>query len=103
MQARANQISVVVPYSVSGRSTTELQVAYGAMRSTRLILRVVPAVPGIFTAASSGTGQVAAMNQDGTVNSPVNPAARGSIITFFATGEGQTNPAGVDGKLGAIP
>ena len=28
--------------------------------------------------------------QDGTINSPANPAARGSVITLFGTGEGVT-------------
>jgi uncharacterized protein (TIGR03437 family) len=40
------------------------------------------------------------LNQDGvTVNSASTPAARGSSISIFATGEGQTTPAGVDGAL----
>jgi uncharacterized protein (TIGR03437 family) len=42
------------------------------------------------------------INQDGvTVNSDQNPAARGSIITIYATGEGQTTPGGVDGLISA--
>ena len=68
-----------------------------------MTLRVVPAVPGIFMTDPSKPGQVAALNQDGTLNSPSNPAAKGSIITFFATGEGRTNPEGVDGKLATVP
>src|SRR5262249_50983268 len=31
------------------------------------------------------------------------PAARGSIIQIYATGEGQTIPSGVDGKPGSPP
>jgi len=31
------------------------------------------------------------------------PAAPGNVITLFATGEGQTSPAGVDGKLAESP
>ena len=33
----------------------------------------------------------------------MNAIRRGSILTLFATGEGQTNPAGVDGKPTAVP
>jgi uncharacterized protein (TIGR03437 family) len=29
----------------------------------------------------------------------LNPAAKGSIVLLFGTGEGQTNPAGVDGSV----
>jgi len=38
-------------------------------------------------------------NQDGTFNSAINPAEKGTILTLYATGEGQTDPAGVDGQL----
>ncbi len=43
------------------------------------------AAPGIFT---NGSGQAAASNQDGSLNSASNPATRGSIITLYATGQG---------------
>jgi uncharacterized protein (TIGR03437 family) len=39
------------------------------------------------------------VNQDGTVNSAANPAARGSVISIYATGEGQTSPAGITGSV----
>jgi len=53
----------------------------------------------VFTADSSGRGQAVAINQDGSPNSAANPASRGSVVVVYATGEGQTDPAGVDGKL----
>ena len=34
-----------------------------------------------------------AVNQDGSFNSPENPAPRGSVITLYGTGQGPTNPA----------
>lgn len=33
------------------------------------------------------------------MNSASNPAALGSIVSVYGTGEGQTNPSGVDGNL----
>ena len=36
----------------------------------------------------SGTGQAAAINQDGSLNSESNPAPRGSIVSIYATGQG---------------
>jgi uncharacterized protein (TIGR03437 family) len=43
-------------------------------------------------------------NEDGKQNSPLDPASRGSVILFYATGAGQTDPAGVHGQLiGAAP
>jgi uncharacterized protein (TIGR03437 family) len=43
--------------------------------------------PAPFT-MNGGTGQAAATNEDGSVKSSSNRAQRGSIITFYATGQG---------------
>ena len=55
------------------------------------IASIVAAVPATFTIAH-GTGQAAAINQDGTLNSRDTPASRGSIVTLYATGEGVRHP-----------
>ena len=99
----AGQVSVVVPYEVSGKSTTQLQVVYQSQSSSIVSMPVSTAVPGIFTSDASGRGLGAIINQDGTVNSSSNPAPVGSYISVYATGEGQTNPEGVDGKPGDWP
>jgi hypothetical protein len=39
------------------------------------------------------------LNQDNSVNSASKPAARGSIIQIYATGEGQTSPIGVTASV----
>src|SRR5262249_20095403 len=46
-----------------------------------------------------------AVNQDRSLNSESNPAARGSILTLFATGSGATSPPTLTGRLprGAAP
>jgi uncharacterized protein (TIGR03437 family) len=41
----------------------------------------------------------AALNQDNRYNAPSNPAAKGSYVSLCITGEGQTAPAGVTGKI----
>ena len=43
------------------------------------------------------------MNQNGIRNGSSAPAPAGSVVTFFATGEGQTQPGGIDGKPAAPP
>jgi uncharacterized protein (TIGR03437 family) len=44
------------------------------------------------------------LNQDNTVNSPSNPAARGSYISIYATGQGYVPGAPSDGSSpGALP
>jgi uncharacterized protein (TIGR03437 family) len=92
-----NQVACVVPYEIAGESSTEVQVEYNGIRSVAVTVPVLPAVPGIITVNSQGTGQAVALNQDNSLNSASNPAARGSIVTIVATGEGQRNPAGVTG------
>ena len=99
----AGQLSVVVPYAVAGKAHTLIQVEYQGRRSNPVARPVALFRPALFTANSSGTGQAAILNQDASVNSASNPAAKGSVIVIYATGEGQTTPAGVDGAVaGAI-
>ncbi len=103
---QAQQASAVVPYSVAGRSVTLVEVEYQGRRTQSLFVLVASSAPGIFTLDQSGRGQGAILNEDGiTVNSPANPAPRGSIISIFATGAGETDPAGRDGVLawGILP
>ena len=93
-----NQINAVAPYelaSVIGQSVV-VQVNDNGINSNAFNVNVVAAAPAIF---SLGNGQGAILNQDGTVNGPSNPAAPGSIVSIYATGEGQINPAGVDGQI----
>lgn len=94
----SGQLSCVVPYSVAGKTTTQVQIEYKGERSTPVSLQVAAAAPAIFTADSSGKGNAAILNQDGAINSPNLPAEKGSVVVFYATGEGETDPPGVDGQ-----
>jgi len=62
------------------------------------VLRMDVASPGLFTANASGSGQLAALNQDNTVNGPGNAAPRGSVVQLFATGAGFIPGAPPDGE-----
>lgn len=95
----ANQAGPIVPYSVAGKSSTVMQATYRGRKTNTVTLSVAESSPGIVSLAASGQGPGAILNEDATLNTASNPAARGSIIVFWATGEGQTKPAGVDGKL----
>jgi uncharacterized protein (TIGR03437 family) len=53
----------------------------------------------LFSQNGTGAGQIAAVNLDGTLNDAAHPAKIGEYISLYATGEGQTYPAGVDGAL----
>jgi len=55
----------------------------------------------MFTRNQTGAGQAAAINMlDGSANTAANPVHIGESISVFATGAGQTTPAGVDGNVG---
>ena len=60
---------------------------------------IADAAPGIFTLNTTGSGPAAALNQDYSINSPSNPARRGSYVSIYFTGGGQTSPAGVTGSI----
>jgi uncharacterized protein (TIGR03437 family) len=101
--ASDSQVSAVVPYSLTNAARTQLALEVQGVRSTAAGVDVSATSPAIFTAPSRGTGQGAVLNQDSSVNSVDNPAAAGSVVQIFATGEGQTLPAGMDGALAASP
>ena len=94
--ALRGQVSVAVPYSVAGKTTTRVRVYAGHTWSQYVTVPVVATAPGIFT-VGAGVGQCAALNVDNSLNGVANPAAKGSVVALYATGEGQTAPAGTDG------
>jgi uncharacterized protein (TIGR03437 family) len=94
----AGQTTAIVPYSVSGKSSTQMVVVYQGRKSQPVTIPVTTAAPALFSADSSGKGNGAILNQDNSPNSPSNPADKGSTVVLFGTGEGQTNPPGVDGR-----
>jgi uncharacterized protein (TIGR03437 family) len=57
-----------------------------------------PIAPEIFLA---GADRILALNQDGSVNTGFNPAAAGSIVTIFLTGQGTFTAPGA--SVGNLP
>lgn len=98
LYVQASQINAVVPYTLTPGAPVDAVIEYQS-RTAKVTLDVVPARFSLFTADASGSGHAAALNQDGTLNSPSNPAARGSIVVLYGTGAGVTAPASVDGAL----
>lgn len=94
-----NQINLFVPYEISSLTSVQIIVDVDGVTSAPVTVPVAPSAFGISTANASGSGQGAIFNQDGSLNSHANPAAPGSIVTMFGTGEGVTTPALPDGAL----
>ncbi|MCZ6491783.1 MAG: PQQ-dependent sugar dehydrogenase, partial [Acidobacteria bacterium] len=99
---RADQINAQVPYAVAGKTSTAMQVHYKGVPTNPVTLPVAGSAPAIF-ALVGGTGQGVILNQDMTLNTSANPAPRDSIVVLYATGEGQTDPSGMDGNLAEAP
>jgi uncharacterized protein (TIGR03437 family) len=89
----------VVPFSVAGKSTVQVVVKTPAGASPPVTMPVVPAAPAQFTLGPQPSLQGAIVNQDGTVNSPQNPAPRGSIVSLYGAGFGPTVPPLEDGRV----
>ena len=92
--AQASQINAQVPYTIAGQSVTQVVVFYQGQLAGTLSLPVVAAAPALFPVV---------LNQDGSVNSSSAPAARGTVLTLFGTGEGLTNGANIAGQPATAP
>ncbi|HEY1241728.1 MAG TPA: cellulase family glycosylhydrolase, partial [Bryobacteraceae bacterium] len=90
------QVNVQVPYELAGRTRTALQLVYRGVPSNIAELDVADTAPGIFTTFTGGSDALV-VNQDGTLNTAENAAPRGSIVSIYATGAGQTSPPSLTG------
>ena len=107
----STQINVVVPWEISGQTSTNIVVVVNTAQSAPISENVVTVAPGVYTLNATGQGQAAALNSNLSVNGPVGgvpvtggtvpttPAVQGSEIAVYGTGGGLTNPGGVDGTL----
>jgi uncharacterized protein (TIGR03437 family) len=85
----ATQINALAPVSLGTNSTATISIVVDSAAIAGSAVPVVAAAPGIFT-TSGATGQAAATNEDGSLNSASNPAARGSVVSLYATGQGSS-------------
>ncbi len=102
LYASSTQVAAIVPFELTG-ATAQVYVSYQGMVSASLGVSVAPAVPALFTANNSGTGQAAAVNASGSYNNSANPAGSDQWVSLYATGFGQTDPPGQDGALTLVP
>jgi uncharacterized protein (TIGR03437 family) len=99
--ASPTQINLPLPTNLPGSGTVDIRVV---SKSTGQIygdadLTLTPVSPGLFTLNSTGFGQLAALNEDNTVNGPGNPLTRGHVIQIFGTGQGGVTGGPADGML----
>jgi uncharacterized protein (TIGR03437 family) len=111
----ASQINAVIPYSIEVEGSlaggvsnrhffsaryARIQVQYEGVVSDPTKFLIQPAAPSLFM---QGPQLAAALNEDGTLNGLLNPAAPGSVLVLFGTGQGPTDPPSVDGLIASPP
>jgi uncharacterized protein (TIGR03437 family) len=91
------QSSAILPFAVAGRTSVDVHAEYRGTRSETVT--VLKSRPGILSLDASGQGQGAILNENGSLSSPSNPAAKGSILTIFGTGGGESAPGMSEGTF----
>jgi uncharacterized protein (TIGR03437 family) len=87
------QVTFQVPCSVTAGSAVPVTVNVSGA-SVTVNVPVLPASPGLFTTAVSGTISIPVLERpDGSFVSPTNPARRGETLIAYVTGLGPTSPA----------
>lgn len=99
----SGQLNAIVPYEAGTSGIAKVKVTVAGVSSDEWGIPLAPAAPAIFTINASGAGPAAVLNQDFTVNSAANPAARGSVIQIFGTGQGVTSPPSITGATSTGP
>lgn len=99
------QINAIVPYEVAGQTSVPVVIKNNGTTSATFTVPVTAVTPAIFSLSDNGSGQGAILNSDASINGTSNPAAPGSVISIYATGEGQIVPAGTTGCItgGTLP
>jgi uncharacterized protein (TIGR03437 family) len=96
------QISMQAPWATPvGSPRFAVRVSDTAELVAGSTVTVAPSSPGLFSVSGDGKGQGNILNQDGSTNSASNPAARGSVIKIFGTGQGPVSPPVADGDVPA--
>ena len=91
------QVNAILPYSLDPRGRPRIQVVTDSEPGNELANSFTKrAWISLFRLDDS---MAAALNEDGTLNSPENPAAKGSAVMLFGTGGGTTTPPSVAGEV----
>jgi uncharacterized protein (TIGR03437 family) len=102
LYVQSQQINAIAPFELAGQTTTNMRVMYNNATIGSARLQVNTANPGIFRVHLGLSDQALAINQDGTMNGPFNPAPRGSIISLYGTGFGTASLPGVTGAVSPL-
>ncbi len=104
-------IDVQAPFELASQTLAGQPAAIQVSQNAQM-LQAIPFLVGVSVLNMFDTGDrgnslnlpaLAALNQDGTVNSAANPAAPGSFLSVFGSGAGTLSPPLVTGGVSPIP
>jgi len=98
LYASSSRIDTVVPFGVATSGNTTVSVFKNGVPLGTLTNPIAPTSITLFSVDATGYGS-AVWNQDGTPNTPTNPASPGDILTAYATGMGVMTPQVHDGLV----
>lgn len=96
--AQSRQVNAQIPFEAAGASIS-VTLSYGGATFGPFATVSSIGMPGIFRLQAGVSTQAAAFNQDGSLNGPSNPAAAGSVVSFYGTGFGPLSPPCATGAL----
>jgi uncharacterized protein (TIGR03437 family) len=97
LYAQSNQVNAIVPVEMSTQSSSRVTLQYQSTTFGPFTQQLASFDPGIFRWSPGTSSQAAAINQNGTINGPANPAPAGSIVSVWGTGLGPLTTPCSDG------
>ena len=97
LYAGPGQINLVVPFGIPTTGTVAVEIRRNNLVISAFEKPVSDGHAALFTSDGSGFGLLAALNQDGSINSSLSPASPGSVVSVFGTGFGAMSPPAPDG------
>jgi uncharacterized protein (TIGR03437 family) len=94
-----NQISVLIPYEVSGELFATFQAVVNGSKSNSVTVYVDNSAPGIYTVTQNGLGGGAILHSDYSAVTQSSPAVAGETVLLFMTGLGPVTPQVADGLV----
>jgi uncharacterized protein (TIGR03437 family) len=94
------QLSGVAPFELAGKTSTNVQIVTGTMKSPVVAVPVVPSSISIAGADGSGGNGAVVLNKDGSLNTVSNPASAGDTVVIYAAYAGPfaNGVKGTDGR-----
>jgi uncharacterized protein (TIGR03437 family) len=92
-----NEISVLIPYEISGEFFATFQVVVNGTKSNMVTVYADNSAPGIYTLTANGIGAGAILHSDYSVVTDSSPAVPSETVLMFMNGLGNVTPQVADG------